>query len=913
MAVADLNETRIKDLLPDGLPENVPGTTSPDSPSLLHAGTPPLTTYVVQQSRDITESKALTRTSNGHTNLYSLLQTVRLPSLSGVFNYILKRAAFIPSVLYRKLDLPWFRQSRRTGQDSIPLSKKTPVMNTSSPQKDGVYTATPIPSPDVQTSKGYLFEAPEESGQNIIGNLASLEMSSGEEFRTIPVPPVLSPETIMPSVSRQVNSSYQREEVNDTVIPDEFETNTSVQIELPIIKSRQSADRRQNTSGNAFNEVVRRHQAIRQSTGGSKPAAVNRAGDSKQPHSKAVIEEISSITDPEQSHAISDTNLQQPEKAGQSSPEIPGNTPDTASDTTLEVKTASVTQVNSNIPGETPRPSIVHSPESLKRQASTPPVDQQSDLSRKTNANSDAVSRTAKDAIQSTGVRPKTVKDNTSDRDTPTTGESVPENSTFPGSSVVEDTVDKRPLQRSLPQDTGQSIVQETGTVPYVDAVKTAPTLKPVTSMNVGQPPLSRKPVILDNISSKQSSLKGSSVPEDPVTYYGSPTVETAAERTATAGNTISTDIILKKYKTALNDSVPGKIQRTATSDKASTPGKSSMRLSPPETVTRTDESPTGAVISQIDAAVNTSAALRTPSVDKPLSPEPSTTPAVEKSLSPDDRIRKAPASQGKTSVSRTGAFPHRGTPEPTATASLPGMKRPDTPQLVPQTEREPGTIPLPEVNNNIFFDRDTNGTIAPNYMATDNSRQITSTGNTLLYRKIQIPDKRTVPVHTHTGNISDAIAEKVQRISGITGYAPGTERTQTQLQDSNSVAVPLDFYRNTGQQLLDLPVASSPKPVESSNVTHSGEISRAVAGTAPELPYSHIFNTSEPGKGQVARMIEAPVPVQAEVIQRAEEPGESRETSPDIDIRVLADKVYTILRRDLKIERERNRHQRLR
>jgi hypothetical protein len=218
--------------------------------------------------------------------------------------------------------------------------------------------------------------------------------------------------------------------------------------------------------------------------------------------------------------------------------------------------------------------------------------------------------------------------------------------------------------------------------------------------------------------------------------------------------------------------------------------------------------------------------------------------------------------------------------------------------------------MPISKETKDIMYNRDTRDTIVMNDAGANNGRVKGSANKPLFYQKMHSKDGKITPMHPHIGNISDRIVTTSQRISRFTGYPSLSEQAETQSHNNGYVLTSPGYWYD-GQQLPNLPVVSSIRPARDSGATHSGDISRVASDTVSALSHSKPFHMTNLAPTTVRRTVETPVSNEPAIIQRQEENSNNQDTIPNI--RVLADKVYALLRQELKIERERERHQRLR
>jgi hypothetical protein len=118
--------------------------------------------------------------------------------------------------------------------------------------------------------------------------------------------------------------------------------------------------------------------------------------------------------------------------------------------------------------------------------------------------------------------------------------------------------------------------------------------------------------------------------------------------------------------------------------------------------------------------------------------------------------------------------------------------------------------------------------------------------------------------------------------------------------------------YQYTRRKLLDLPVVTAAQLQPEPGAVPAGELFRSSNRTPPELARSLSYSAPGPASVPVTRVVGEPSPPsRTGANQQSTEKKNAQVTAPDI--RAIAEKVYAILRQELKIERERGRHRRLR
>ena len=157
---------------------------------------------------------------------------------------------------------------------------------------------------------------------------------------------------------------------------------------------------------------------------------------------------------------------------------------------------------------------------------------------------------------------------------------------------------------------------------------------------------------------------------------------------------------------------------------------------------------------------------------------------------------------------------------------------------------------------------------------------------------------------------ITDRAGQVTPHILRSAVKLPFTETGEIEPVDDGYTIPPALQQRNR-QQTMNLPVAAPIRTQSHIENARSDEISRSISDVyrEPARPAASIAGdlTLVP----VARVAEATSPEPTGGLQRVAE--EASEEEPMPDIRMIADRVYALLKHDLKIERERERHRLLR
>jgi hypothetical protein len=542
----------------------------------------------------------------------------------------------------------------------------------------------------------------------------------------------------------------------------------------------------------------------------------------------------------------------------------------------------------------------------------------------------DTGSHLVTDAEQSAEGAPGIVPNTVSRKKTVITGKTVTEESTQPSIPGSPGMLSKSSLKPTSLQgiassekvvtnyDTGsqpvtdaeQSAASASDTIPDTISEKSISTVNTFVSRKVGQALIPRIPIILNKLSTGFSSVREVPLLEEPVTDDNSSRLEIGIEQTTTTKTGPSTDAISKKDTTIISDATSGKTRQSIIPDIANIPDKLSTRPSPLQTIASSEifigdtvTSKTGTVS---DTVTGQKTLKRNNKVPVEASIPPLTgIPRVLASLS-----LKASTSQRIASSQGVSLFPRHSALEQANAITRSRKGEIDSNQPAKQRLHESEVMPIAKETKNITYNRDTHDTIATNDAGTDNGRVKASANKLLFCRKTHSKDGQTTPMHPYIGNISDRIVTTSQRISRFTGYASLSEQAETQSHNNGYVSSSPGYWYD-GQQLLNLPVVSSIRPAGDSGVTHSGDVSRVASDTVSALSHSKPFHMPEPVPTMVRRTVETSVSDQPSIIHRQVENNNNQDVTPNI--RVLADKVYALLRQELKIERERDRHQRLR
>jgi hypothetical protein len=117
--------------------------------------------------------------------------------------------------------------------------------------------------------------------------------------------------------------------------------------------------------------------------------------------------------------------------------------------------------------------------------------------------------------------------------------------------------------------------------------------------------------------------------------------------------------------------------------------------------------------------------------------------------------------------------------------------------------------------------------------------------------------------------------------------------------------------HKYTEQKSLNLPLVSTTQPRTDQVANRSEEIFRNASETPPGLTRSPSYSAADLALLQTARVVKPALVNEAIVNQPQFEKKNNKETAQDI--RIIAEKVYAILKHELKVERARERHHLLR
>jgi hypothetical protein len=129
-------------------------------------------------------------------------------------------------------------------------------------------------------------------------------------------------------------------------------------------------------------------------------------------------------------------------------------------------------------------------------------------------------------------------------------------------------------------------------------------------------------------------------------------------------------------------------------------------------------------------------------------------------------------------------------------------------------------------------------------------------------------------------------------------------------IRDIEDLSPSPDYFR-TGQQSLNLPVASTMRTKADPGIDRSDDLLRAVSDTIPEMTQPKSYTTPDMALIPVARKAE-PSSIDQTTVNQPQN-NNKNDQAVATNIRAIADQVYVLLRRELKVERERERHRLLR
>ena len=170
----------------------------------IQKSTPPLLLNYPQRSPQLGENSRQLAGQKIDRSRWSstILHTMNLPSISGALNYILKRAAFIPSILYRKIDLPLFRRRRkpRTVSPQSGATFSDSQQNVSNLQTDELFTEIPLHYSDDKAEEDQSSRISDEAYPAIIRNLFSPPETVNRMGDIRHESGIISSTTLMPSM-----------------------------------------------------------------------------------------------------------------------------------------------------------------------------------------------------------------------------------------------------------------------------------------------------------------------------------------------------------------------------------------------------------------------------------------------------------------------------------------------------------------------------------------------------------------------------------------------------------------------------------------------------------------------------------------------------------------------------------------
>ena len=955
MVIAENNKTRENEFLPGGLPGQEPAVAAVDRQLLLDAGPPPLTTYTLQ--------RALSLAGNGYGGPYSWPQTVRLPLSAGTFDYIFSRTELMPSAVFRKLDLPWLGLRRAAGQDHAQSASVSGIREIARLHAAGYEVDTSLSPPGDAVAGGPEFQAADETPPAMNGKAASPPLSAEKPARKVPAPPVPHSASDTPTA---VNREPTAGSPGVTAAGTSETTGSSSEIRPPGSTPR--------TGVGAPSTVTNRQSRPiqRQSTQPSL-AATDRAGETPRAAPSITAPDSPEIVGQPEPGGVSATGSQLADKIihRRTSPDVAGTPGITAKPSSLPAAPRHSRTVEKTIVeeshGSLPAAGVVKSPEvanvadsgivsQVKMAPPEKPVSGQSmespeketyDRVEKAPSGQvggyDDISLPVIDAGQSPQAATGEVPDGVSRDESPTPGKPMPGESMRSPGKEITGSIDRSPLQTvgghddvSLPViGAGQSPEAATGVVPGGVSRDESPTPgKPVAGESMRS--LGKETAdSIDKAPSAQSALRGSTPPETVVT---SPDVAKTVKNIAPLSGSISrktaqapvsgkpvvpdspaaglsplseaplwetpaidqkpipmADAAPEQHIPAAGSTAAGETRRAAVTVTESPPLDA---VAPPEKPVSDTVAPGTGIVSDAGTMSKRSAVRTVPT--EGLSFSPVIVPRISGDM-PLKRVAQRTAAQ-----EGVGVLPHRGVTEQSGETARDRANGTDSVQSPRQELPQAADMPLLRETDGIPYERDTRGTVAPDGAVDDGGLTHISAGKQTVHDAAPSRDSRSVPLQSRTGSIADRIVTASRRISRTAGAAPVLGQSGMRSPDSGFLSLAAD-YQPAGRQLLELPVVSAARPAEDAAGIPAGEIARAAAGSG--------FSSAQPGTGagqsstMVRRMIGTPISAGATIVEQ--QADDSEESAPDI--RVLAEKVFALLKRELKIERERDRHQRLR
>jgi hypothetical protein len=339
---------------------------------------------------------------------------------------------------------------------------------------------------------------------------------------------------------------------------------------------------------------------------------------------------------------------------------------------------------------------------------------------------------------------------------------------------------------------------------------------------------------------------------------------------------------------------------------------KKSISLKPEATSKTTSEQNNHIVDKTISKIADQSSVQLLP--DK-LNTWPSISLPLNKTVSPEevtDRYRDEshPANLNTASDQEASLRTDLFTDTQVTNIKRPQTKKPTRTHSTEFIQRTHQATRTPENTNTYIYEHDETNMIISQQDRIDEGPVKINMSNPLLLRP-HIPDLN-LRTHPSIGNTSSRIAPISQRVLRSKINKPSSETNEKgfDIRDTENVSSYLGYWQSN-QQSLNLPVVSTLLPKVDPGLDHSEDLYRTVSEKLPEMTRPRAYTAPDLALVPAARAAEPASAGQTIINQQQIENRNDQAAAPNI--RIIADQVYALLRRELKIERERERHRLLR
>ena len=799
----------------------------------IQIGTPPLPLNYPQQSPQLGESSRQLAGQKIDRSRWSstILHTMNLPSISGALNYILKRAAFIPSILYRKIDLPLFRR-RRKPRIVSPQSGTTfsdSQQNVSNLQTGELFTEIPLHYSDDKAEENQSSRISDEAYPAIIRNLFSPPATVNRMVVIRHESGIISPTTLMPPMVAPL------EIVNQANVTDDSATSHDNRSQSPV--------------NDIFQITGNRHIVNNQARANPNKSTM------PSKHSRYMhTDQISSRTLSPFKQRIS----RQQEISGKN-------------------KTGN-------------------------------PVQESLDISAQDSSPPDTINIKQKPIIKSVRqMKPHYF----TDKSYASLSEEVPAHYDTGSYHIA---------------GTGQAALSKAQTLPDTAFEQNIPTINRADSRKAGQSSISR---VANNL--RKHLLKSSAVnkvelsEEIPDNYHIDAHPVTGVEKLTFSKSETTPSTTSKQNNHTVNRAVSRKPGQSSIKElpgnytRQSSIASQSQKPEPSEEIV--DEGniesqpvtgPEKSITTESGTSSDTVYGQNTTGINRAVSRKPSQSSIKE---IPGNRARQSlkPSSPLKIAYNQeasllTGLLADTQANNARRSRTGKSVKA----QSTEHVQRTYEAMHIPEDTNKSIYDHEKTNIVAPKQDRIDEGPVKINLSTQLSNLRTHVADIPNIRTYPSIGTISSQIAPISQRILKTTGYMSSSETNENDvvLQDTgNILASP--SYRHTSQQLQNLPVVSPARPKTDPWPAHPEELFRTMSDTLPDMTRPKSYTT--PNLALVPTVMTAERASADQTIVNRQQIENTNDQVAAPNIRIIADKVYALLRQELKIERERERHRLLR